>query len=987
MIVNSPFERINEALAQLGFLEDPDFITNAAKAELAVENEAIGRAYASMGVVGLFAPWSALANGAKRRIPLLYVVCAEDDAAADQAQRSIWSQSLVPLILVIFPNRVQVRNGFSPRDGRGAVVDISDLTREDLPASLASITPLSLRSSASFRNFSQARSSRIDTRLFEIIKNVNQQVRNAVCGLEERKALVNALIGRMLYLFVLVDRGIVTQSDVTSLRDAHGRQICPDIQLFLKEGAVRELWPAAQFWGLMDAIDEAFNGTIFRIEPADRKLLGEIGINFVRDFLRKDDPVDQTATQIGLFDVDYAALRTETISAIYEQFFAVEDPERRSSDGAFFTPVFLVDYVLDELDAIAPLTSESVVCDPAAGSGAFLVSAFRRIVERTRNDSSLNPSKLAAILTNCIHGWERNAQAANVARFSLYLTMLDYLPGITFSGLLKEVRAKGRPLFPDLSSSLRFEDFFSSDLKQFACKATHVVGNPPWTRVQKSEPADKHLTTYSAQKKVAYRNAAELFFWHGIEHLAEKNASIAFVMSARSFVGSKVKDNSFPTVLAISHRIHGVTNFSHMRRNLFGGADEPAVAIFVSKPSPKPLDKTWIYNPSLISQPLDRRGVPWAIVVDRGAVETFRQSDFARSTRDWFQKLMLGPLDRAFAKRLEDSEFSFAHFAERHGIAINRGGTFSETGVPEEYSLGSKGQSDYSIRLGLNGHPALEYHLPPDVLYRARRHYRRMFSGGVLLVPRSDARYDYVDEPVAFKSTLNAMYFEDDDLDRQTERRVLEEIAAFLSSDVATYCKALVGKNRILEGRRFEKTDLARICFPFATIEDLIRSNPPSKMDQEALAHLTADVCNLGPTFVAAAFDYVDRRAGFENGIVPQQALNFVDGADVERYSYTLESSLNSLLPASLHAQVRNGDQIDLAPTLEITIESDDATTKKVFGPSLKLPDFGEATRLRISEQGDRVVCSLAKSPLVSAWTIERAYSDALFIMRETMNA
>src|SRR6185436_8754846 len=65
----------------------------------------------------------------------------------------------------------------------------------------------------------------------------------------------------------------------------------------------------------------------------------------------------------------------------------------RKTTGSYYTPSSLIDLVLDE--ALDPLLDEAesaadpeaallsmTVCDPACGSGHFLVAASRRIAER-----------------------------------------------------------------------------------------------------------------------------------------------------------------------------------------------------------------------------------------------------------------------------------------------------------------------------------------------------------------------------------------------------------------------------------------------------------------------------------------------------------------------------------------------------------------------------------------------------------------------------
>ena len=63
----------------------------------------------------------------------------------------------------------------------------------------------------------------------------------------------------------------------------------------------------------------------------------------------------------------------KTISVIYEQFLHSEsqgDGKNKAKEkGAYYTPVHLVNFVLDELESRKSLSSEGAVLDTACGSG------------------------------------------------------------------------------------------------------------------------------------------------------------------------------------------------------------------------------------------------------------------------------------------------------------------------------------------------------------------------------------------------------------------------------------------------------------------------------------------------------------------------------------------------------------------------------------------------------------------------------------------
>jgi len=78
-----------------------------------------------------------------------------------------------------------------------------------------------------------------------------------------------------------------------------------------------------------------------------------------------------------VFGVHYIPI--ETLSVIYEQFLHAEDKGKDA--GAYYTPVPLVNFMLQEMEEHSPLRPGMRVLDASCGSGAFLVQCYRRLIE------------------------------------------------------------------------------------------------------------------------------------------------------------------------------------------------------------------------------------------------------------------------------------------------------------------------------------------------------------------------------------------------------------------------------------------------------------------------------------------------------------------------------------------------------------------------------------------------------------------------------
>ncbi|GAA4401901.1 N-6 DNA methylase [Fodinibacter luteus] len=170
--------------------------------------------------------------------------------------------------------------------------------------------------------------------------------------------------------------------------------------------------------------------------------------------------------------VDYRNLGAEELGSIYEsllelvprhnsaeQAFTLETlaGNDRKTTGSYYTPSSLIDLVLDE--ALDPLLDEAeraaepesallamTVCDPACGSGHFLVAAARRIAERLATvrtgETDLTPSDvqdaLHDVVGRCIYGVDLNPMAAELAKVSLWLEAMT--PGRPLSFLDSHIK-------------------------------------------------------------------------------------------------------------------------------------------------------------------------------------------------------------------------------------------------------------------------------------------------------------------------------------------------------------------------------------------------------------------------------------------------------------------------------------------------------------------------------------------------------------------
>lgn len=164
--------------------------------------------------------------------------------------------------------------------------------------------------------------------------------------------------------------------------------------------------------------------------------------------------------------VDYRNLGAEELGSIYEallEFVPYWDPatktyeltiasgNQRKDTGSYYTPTSLVESLLDTAldpvlddaeksdDAIEALLNVTV-CDPACGSGHFLVGAARRIAKRVAAIRTGDPepppeavrSAMRDVAGRCIYGVDVNPLAAELAKVSLWMEALEPGRPLTF---------------------------------------------------------------------------------------------------------------------------------------------------------------------------------------------------------------------------------------------------------------------------------------------------------------------------------------------------------------------------------------------------------------------------------------------------------------------------------------------------------------------------------------------------------------------------
>lgn len=170
--------------------------------------------------------------------------------------------------------------------------------------------------------------------------------------------------------------------------------------------------------------------------------------------------------------VDYKNLGAEELGSIYESLLeqhpklnveaatfelSTSSGNERKTTGSYYTPTELINSLLDS--ALNPVLNEAIktddperailnlkVCDPACGSGHFLIGAAHRMAKKlaTIRTGDLEPAPspvrtaLRDVIGHCLYGVDMNEMAVELCKVSLWMESLE--PGKPLSFLEHRIK-------------------------------------------------------------------------------------------------------------------------------------------------------------------------------------------------------------------------------------------------------------------------------------------------------------------------------------------------------------------------------------------------------------------------------------------------------------------------------------------------------------------------------------------------------------------
>ncbi|MGD2090116.1 MAG: N-6 DNA methylase [Candidatus Aminicenantes bacterium] len=547
----------------------------------------------------------------------------------------------------------------------------------------------------------------IDARRILIAKNKG--------GLSTKTA--NRLIGRLLFIRYLIDRNVDIE---------YNRLICGTDKEERRKSFENLLKDKQKIYCLFRYITEKFNGDLFPMEEKDgkgqeiyeeeteveqRHLDVMYYLFTCSEFFEDDRTWEGYFVQKSLFDFyDFEVIPVELISNIYENFLRESEIENlgampsslQKQIKAYYTPPFLVDYVLSQtvsphLDKMGKASCK--VLDPACGSGIFLVETTRKLIEKemqinpvlTPDNKPMIPDKrLWELIRENIFGIDIDSEAIEITIFSLYITLLDYKTPKEIKSFRFE-RLKNVNLFGGKEA-----DFFNqvhpfNDLFMNKINLDFIIGNPPWGKSpgtlfstyieNRRKKEEQESSSKNVKLEIDQDEISQAFMVRISDFSFSRKTRLpkcVFVVTGKNFYNTSGKVKVWRSYFL--HKFH-VARFFELTsvntkivggKQIFKSARQPAVIVSFSPATPTGDTANNIVQHITVRPNLFFNYFK-TLVIEKQDVKRIRQGYFMSC--DWLWKVLLhgNVLDFHFVKRLKKDFKTFGRIMREKNLVSMRG--------------------------------------------------------------------------------------------------------------------------------------------------------------------------------------------------------------------------------------------------------------------------------------------------------------------------
>jgi len=303
-------------------------------------------------------------------------------------------------------------------------------------------------------------------------------LRNKSLNVDELNYAVQKNIDRIIFLRMCEDRGV----------EQYG-----NLKKVAAKGDVYQ-----NLFGLYHIADDKYNSGLFdfkedKVTPGltiDNKVLKTI----IKELYYPECEYEFSVMPADILGSVYERFLGKTIRLTPAHYAKIEEkPEVRKAGGVYYTPKYVVDYIVENtlgklIQGKTPKQVEKIkICDPACGSGSFLIGAYQYLLDwhlkyyndyppKKKKDSPLTPdgnlttAEKKRILLNNIFGVDIDTQAVEVTKLNLLLKALE---GETLASINQQLSLFHERVLPNLNQNIKCgnsligPDFYDNQLEIF----------------------------------------------------------------------------------------------------------------------------------------------------------------------------------------------------------------------------------------------------------------------------------------------------------------------------------------------------------------------------------------------------------------------------------------------------------------------------------------------------------------------------------------
>jgi len=458
----------------------------------------------------------------------------------------------------------------------------------------------------------------IDSSFLEFMKGWRKVVAQSIASCNPRfdETVIDyeaqALLNKIIFLRILEDRGLEASDSLRQLIEPPDKFLNSLTEYFKR---ANDRYNSGLFSGNGIGSERLHDVMHLDLNVEAEKLSGFISNLYYPNpyefSVMPPDILGQIYELMLAEDVTIANLDTREIEVALK-------PEIKKRGGVFYTPVPIVEYIIEEtvgpliLDKTPATVKKIRIVDPACGSGSFLVSAYQYLIDfitdyylannkkkliRTSDGSyKLSLAERREILENCIFGVDIDAQAVEVSKLSLLLKLVEEEEQFQFDfghllpNLERNLKS-GNSLVDEDFPQQMFDYEFDAQFNPFSWKKAFpdifkdggfdaVIGNPPYLNIDAIwGTKDPRLTYIKDRYPHIYTDKTDILFYFLEKSVSICKGEIGMIVS-RSFLEA---DKAFKLRewLASNSRVREILDFR--TAEVFKGVGINTVVINLTK--------------------------------------------------------------------------------------------------------------------------------------------------------------------------------------------------------------------------------------------------------------------------------------------------------------------------------------------------------------------------------------------------------------------